>query len=118
MSTVAGFLSGPRQDVGEWQNKVLKRTTPPWPTDKELVALWRGAFKPRRCKAKLSPTQAAKKRWKRKRQRRFVRALRSREYFRRDTLGKMFKMIGDEPENTEFKLSWWEKTPLKTSPTE
>lgn len=116
MSAVAGLLNSDIPDIGEWQPMILKRThfPPPFPSHKELRDRFRGSLRPP-CKrrAKLSPTQAAKVRWKRQRRTRRDWLLWRREWNRRDVLALLMKrMKNDEVHgrSPKMELSWWEKS--------
>lgn len=105
-------LFGDLQQLSEITTVTVRRKYAPLPTDKEIVARWRGKQRMgrRRHGCKLSPTQRAKKRWHRKRQRRMIAALFHREFKRRSVLPALWKLLSDEP-TTDPQFNWWEITP-------
>lgn len=69
----------------------------------------------RRHKCKLSPTQRAKKRWQRKRNRRMIEALWGREFTRRMVFPRLLKMLNDKPfsKHMAAEFNWYERTPMR-----
>lgn len=114
MSGVIGFPNGNNADnIGEWQQGVIRRTLPDRMSSiQELRAKWRGSSKRRKCKAKLSPKQSAKRRWKKVRNQRRDVLLMSREYIRQSPLLHWMLNENRGVKQTPGEFTWWERTPV------
>lgn len=104
MSDTASFLSGVQT-----RRRII--FGPKMPSIQELRAAFRGSSKRRKCKAKLSPKQSAKRRWRKVRNKRRDIILKSREYSRRSPLFHMMKLLNRGVKEYAGKFTWWERTP-------